>query len=407
MRSFLLLILLVFSLLLQAKVTVGMDRLLDEECYRSWLKDKRVALVTNNTALCRGHKLSAERLLQQKDFTFVAIFAPEHGFSGNFHASEEVTEGFYEDKIPIYSLHGKTRRPTALMLKDIDVIIFDIQDIGCRSYTYVSTLFYVMEEASRRHITVIVADRPNPMGGLVVDGIGLDEKYRSFIGYIDIPYCHGMTVGELARYFNAEYKIGCDLKVAPLAGWKRSMHFGDTGLVWIPTSPHIPEPDSPLFYTMCGVVGEIHLVNTGVGYTTPFKLVGAPWIDADKFAAALNKQHFPGVVFVPTHFKPFYGDLKHKDCHGVKIIVTNPNKIMPVQTQFLLIGMLKSLYPEQFTAAFASVKKESFCKIAGREEVYEILKNERFAIYKLKSLCQTDRKLFLAKRKKYLCSTYK
>lgn len=404
---FLLVILLVLTAFLHAKVTVGADRLIDEECYRSWIKDKRVALVSNYTALCKGGVLSASRLFNCKECSLVAIFAPEHGFEGNFHAEEAVTEGLYLEKIPIYSLHGKTRRPTEEMLKGLDVIIFDIQDIGCRSYTYISTLFYVMEEASRRGITVIVLDRPNPMGGIIVDGIGLDLKYRSFIGYLDIPYCHGMTVGELALLFNAEYEVGCQLKVIPMKGWKRSMQFNDTGLIWVPTSPHIPEPDSPLFYTMCGVVGEIHLVNTGVGYTTPFKVIGAPWIDAEKLAFHLNQQGFPGVLFIPTHFKPFYGVLKNRDCHGVKIVVTHPHKIMPVQTQFLLIGMLKSLYPQEFKAAFSGVKKESFCKIAGREEVYTILLQERFAIYKLKSLCMKDRKLFLKKRCKYLLTDYK
>lgn len=385
-----------------------MDRLLTESDYRALLKDKRVGLVSNHTALCQGQRLAAEKLLKNTgDFTLVALFAPEHGFYGNFHASECVTEGFYAKSIPIHSLHGKTRRPTKEMLAGIDVLICDIQDIGCRSYTYVSTLFYVMEEAAKAHIPVIVTDRPNPMGGVVVDGFGIEDKYRSFIGYIDIPYCHGLTIGEIATYFNAEYKVGCDLTVIPMKGWKRTMTFADTGLIWTPTSPHIPEPDSPLFYTMCGVVGEISLVNTGVGYTTPFKVIGAPWMDGAAFAKQLNKQGFPGVTFVPCHFKPFYGTLKHQECSGVRIVVTNPHKIMPVQTQFLLIGMLKSLYPDQFKKAFSTVKKESFCKIAGKEEVYNILKNERFAIYKLKSLCQKGRKEFLKKRAHYLMKDYK
>lgn len=405
-RLFLLLILLVFCGLLPAKVTVGMDRLVTEENYLAWIKNKRVGLVSNCTALCQGQQLAAARLLNCHECTLVAIFAPEHGFYGNFHAEEAVTEGLYGG-VPIYSLHGKSRRPSDAMLQGLDLIIFDIQDVGCRSYTYISTLFYMMEEAAKRHIPIIVVDRPNPIGGQIVDGIGLDLTYRSFIGYIDIPYCHGMTVGELALYFNSEYEVGCDLKVVPMKGWKRSMQFKDTGLIWVPTSPHIPECDSPLFYTMCGVVGEIRLVNTGVGYTTPFKVIGAPWIDANKLAAHLNEQHFPGVTFVPTHFKPFYGVLKNQDCHGVSVVITNPNKIMPVQTQFLIIGMLKSLYPAEFKKAFADVKKEIFCKVAGKEEVYDILNNERYATYKLTSLCQKERKAFLAKRKGYLLKDYK
>ncbi|MEI6531641.1 MAG: DUF1343 domain-containing protein [Chlamydiota bacterium] len=404
MRAFLFVFLLVFSGL-QARVTVGMDRLLTESCYAPLLKDKRIGLISNHTALCKGQKLAAEKILLSS-YTLTAIFAPEHGFLGNYHAEERVKEELYAGKIPIHSLHGQTRRPTKAMFENIDILIFDIQDIGCRSYTYISTLFYVMEEAARYKIPVIVTDRPNPIGGLVVDGPALEEKYRSFIGYINIPYCHGMTAGELALYFNTEYKVGCDLTVIPMKGWKRSMHFADTGLTWVPTSPHIPECDSPLFYTICGVVGEISLVSTGVGYTTPFKVIGAPWMDGEVFAKHLNKQGFPGVTFLPCYFKPFYGFFKNQDCAGVQIVVTNPNKIMPVQTQFLIIGMLKSLYPEAFKKAFATVKKESFCKVAGTDEVYNILKNEQYAIYKLKSLCQCNRKIFLQKRSGYLLKDY-
>lgn len=408
MRAFFFVFILFVCSALSGKVTVGMDRLLSENAYLALLKNKRVGLVTNHTALCQGQKLAAEKMLQKSgDYTLVALFAPEHGFAGNLHASEKVTEGVFAKNIPIYSLHGKTRRPTKEMLENIDILIFDMQDIGCRSYTYISTLFYVMEEAARYKIPLIVTDRPNPMGGLVVDGVGLDETYRSFIGYIDIPYCHGMTVGELASYFNKEYKVEADLIIIPMKGWKRAMTFDETGLAWVPTSPHIPEPDSPLYYTMCGVVGEISLVSTGVGYTTPFKVIGAPWIDGESFAKNLNKQGFPGVSFVPCHFKPFYGLYKNQDCEGVRIIITNPSKIMPVQTQFLIIGMLKSLYPEAFQKAFNKVEKVSFCKIAGQAEVYDILKNERFAIYKLKSLCQSNRKSFLNKRKQYLIKEYK
>lgn len=406
MRAFIF-VFIAFIALLEGKVTVGLDRLMDESSYHSWIAGKNVGLISNTTGLCKGQKLSADRLLEGTDFTLVAIFAPEHGFDGRLHASEKVSDELFAGKIPIHSLHGRSRRPSDEMLKGLDLVIFDVQDIGCRSYTYISTLFYMMEEASKRNITVIVADRPNPMGGHLVDGLALDNQCRSFVGYIDVPYCHGMTVGELALYFNQEYKIGCDLKVVPMSGWKRSMKFTDTGLVWIPTSPNIPEPDTPLFYTMCGVVGELNLINNGVGYTMPFKVVGAPWIDAASLSSSLNKQGFPGVSFVPIHYKPFYGSFKNQECHGVKVIVNNPSKILPVQTQFLIIGMIKSLYPQEFKKAMDKVNKESFCKIAGHEQVYHILKKERYAIYKLKSLCQEGRKAFLEKRKPYLIKEYK
>ncbi len=404
MGAFLLVFLFVFFGL-DAKVVVGMDRLLTEECYTNLLKDKRIGLVTNHTALCKGHKLAAEKLLNST-YKLTAIFAPEHGFLGNYNAEELVKEDLYKGVVPVHSLHGQTRRPTKAMFENIDIIIFDIQDIGCRSYTYISTLFYVMEEAARYKIPVIVTDRPNPIGGLVVDGIGIEEKYQSFIGYIDIPYCHGMTIAELAQYFNSEYKVDCDLTVIPMKGWERSMKFADTGLIWTPTSPHIPEWDSPLFYTICGVVGQITLVSTGIGYTTPFKVIGAPWIDGEFFAKHLNKEGFPGITFIPCHFKPFFGKFQNEDCGGVRIVITDSNKVLPVQSQFLIIGMLKSLYPEKFNKAFSGVKKEFFCKIAGTEEVFNVLKNEQYATYKLKSLCQGYRKAFLKKRLSYLLKSY-
>ena len=211
------------------------------------------------------------------------------------------------------------------MLKDVDILIYDIQDIGSRSYTYITTLFYVMEEAAKAQIPLIVLDRPNPINGLLVEGPMLNERWRSFIGYVNVPYCHGMTVGELALFFNAEYQIGCKLEVIQMQGWKRWMHFEDTGLAWVPTSPHIPEADTPLFYASTGIIGELGIVSIGIGYSLPFKVVGAPWIRAQEFATAMNAQRLPGVHFMPYHFKPFYGLYKEKQCQGVLIRITDPH----------------------------------------------------------------------------------
>jgi uncharacterized protein YbbC (DUF1343 family) len=294
------------------------------------------------------------------------------------------------------------------MLKGIDVIIFDIQDIGSRSYTYISTLFYVMEEAAKKKIPVIVTDRPNPLGGKMVDGLLLDPKWRSFVGYINVPYCHGMTIGELALFFNQEYQVNCSLTVIPMKGWKRSMTFSDTGLHWIPTSPHIPEPDTPFFYPTTGILSELQFVNTGIGYTLPFKVVGAPWIKSGEFAGKLNALNFPGVFFQPFHYCPFFGSLKNKNCEGVKIIITDSSVYLPVTTQYLIIGMLKSLYPKQFKEGLKDMKnrREMFTKVNGSEEVYRIITEEQYAIYELKALCQRDREIFLPIRKRYLLSEY-
>ncbi len=215
-----LLLLLCPMLLCAEPVKLGVDRFFEAR-YSVFLKKKRIGLVTNHTGV-NGNLVPTAELLK-KHGNLVALFSPEHGIMGSAKASASIDDSKNSDGLRIFSLHGKTRRPTAEMLKGIDVLVYDIQEIGCRSYTYISTLFYVMEEAAKHKITVIVLDRPNPMGGEIVDGPMLKNKWRSFLGYINVPYCHGMTVGELAQYFNAEYKVGCKLCVVPMSGWKRRL----------------------------------------------------------------------------------------------------------------------------------------------------------------------------------------
>lgn len=382
-----------------------------QEEYSKLLKGKKIGLITNHTAVGAGFKSTADILKSNagpKGYTLVALFAPEHGIDGSAYADHPVEQTKDADSLPIYSLHGTTKRPTEAMLKNINVLIYDIQDIGSRSYTYIATLFYAMEEAAKKGITFIVLDRPNPINGLTVDGPLLEEKWRSPLGYINIPYCHGMTVGELARYFNYEYQVGCKLEVVPMKGWNREMSFEDTGLSWIPTSPYIPDASTPLFYPTTGILGELKLVNIGIGYTLPFKVVGAPWIDARSFAKHLNSQKFPGVHFEPFHYRPFYGRYAKEDCKGVLIVVTDPLRYKPVSTQYLLLGMLKSLYPEKFQEAAETMKKrkETLCKLNGSEGIYKIITEEKNIVWKLCGYQSKDREAFLKKRQKYLIADY-
>lgn len=341
---------------------------------------------------------------KEGNYTLVALFAPEHGLDGKTYASKEVTNAKDKDGIPIYSLHGATRRPTEQMLKNIDLLIYDIQDIGSRSYTYVNTLFYVMEEASKHKIPILVLDRPNPINGKMVDGPMMQEQWRSFLGYVNVPYCHGMTVGELARFFNEEYKIKAQLTVIKMSGWERRMSFQETGLPWVPASPHIPEPTTPLYYPATGLLGELSLVNIGIGYSLPFKLVGAPWIDANKFAEALNKQKFPGVHFEPFHYRPFFGKFAHKDCQGVLIVITDRETFRPVTTQYMIMGILKNLYPKEFKEGLAAgkAKLDIFNKANGTDEVYKLMSETPHIVWPLRALHQEQRDAFLALRKKYL-----
>ncbi len=391
------------------KVATGIEVLMTPE-YQHLIKNKRVGLITNQTGITGRLQSNIDWIRSQREplnVHLTALFAPEHGINGSSHAAESIIDAKNED-IPVYSLHGKSKRPSKDMLKNIDVLIFDIQDIGSRSYTYGTTLYYVMEEAAKQSIPVIVADRPNPINGLVVDGPMLEPKWRSFLGYINVPYVHGMTFGELARYFNEEYEVGCRLTVVPMKGWKRNMTFADTDLPWIPTSPNIPEATTAYHYPMTGILGELNLVSIGIGHTLPFKVVGTPWIDPVRFAEKLNQQKLPGVYFQPFYFKPFYGTYAKKECAGVLIVVTDHLRFQPVSTQYMIIGLLKSLYPKEFKAALkkSARNKDTFNKVNGTDRPYKMIETNPYPGWSLREIDQKERKLFMKKRAKYLIPSY-
>ena len=392
------------------KVKVGIDRLMEKEFSRI-LKGKKIGLITNQTARSNDFCSTADVLRANasiKRYRLIALFAPEHGIKGTHSAAQSIGDSLDKDEIPIYSLHGKTQRPTDEMLKDITLLIFDIQDIGSRSYTYINTMFFAMEEAAKRGIAFLVLDRPNPINGVTIDGPLLEDQWRSFLGYVKVPYCHGMTAAELALFFNQEYQIGCKLDIVPMKGWSRQMTFTETGLQWVPTSPYIPEPTTPFYYPTTGIIGELKLVNIGIGYTLPFKVVGAPWIKAEEFADRLNAQKFSGVHFEPFYYKPMHGRFAKEECQGVLIEVTNPLTFKPVSTQYLLIGILKGLYPEQFQNAIKSVQKnkDTLCKLNGTEEAYRLMVEEKNIVWKLCALQKKGREDFMKKRQKYLISDY-
>lgn len=390
----------------KALVRVGAD-LLFESPHKELLRGKRIGLIANQTAIDSKLVPTLDLLREHRktlNYTIVSLFAPEHGLKGEKRGLEKVENSTTSDNIPVYSLYGATVKPTPEMLKGLDILLFDIQDIGSRSYTFTATLFYAMEAAAQEGVTVMVLDRPNPISGLLVDGPVLQDRYRSIVGYLNVPYCHGMTVGELAQYFNAEYKVGCKLHVVPMKGWRRDMFFDDTGLAWIPTSPQVPEASTALFYPTTGIIGELGILSLGGACNLPFKIVGAPWIHAETFAAKLNEQKFPGVTFLPFYFRPFTGKYVKNTCNGVLIIVTDRKVFKPVQTQYLILGMLKTLYPEQIQPFFDEKpwRLELFHKINGTEEVFRLLKEERYITWKLKGLHESERRAFLERRKPYL-----
>ena len=310
------------------------------------LAGMRIGLVTNQTGRDRSGRTTIDVLFKAPNVKLVALFSPEHGIRGT--ADEKVSDTKDEQTgLPIYSLYGETRRPKAEQLKDLDALVFDIQDIGTRFYTYISTLGYAMEEAAKAKLPVFVLDRPNPIGGLEIEGPVADADKLSFTAYHRIPVRHGMTIGELARLFNQEGNIGCDLRVIEMTGWRRAMWFDETNLLWVNPSPNMRSLTEATLYPGIGLLETTNL-SVGRGTDTPFEVVGAPWIDGRELASHLNGQRIAGVRFVPVRFTPLGSVFKGEECGGVNIIVTERARIRPVFTGLQIAVALYKLYPTQW-----------------------------------------------------------
>ena len=310
------------------------------------LQGKRVALVTNHTGRSRSGKSTIDLLHEAKGVQLVALFSPEHGIRGVLDAGvpSSVDE---QTGLPIHSLYGKTRRPDDEMLKGVDVIVYDIQDVGARFYTYITTLGYVMEEAAKRKIAVMVLDRPNPINGWMIEGPTSDKALASFVAYFQMPIRHGLTLGELARLYNGENKLGADLTVVEMKGWNRSMWFDETGQMWINPSPNMRNQVQATLYTGIGAIEGSNL-SVGRGTDTPFEHVGAPWIDGVQLAAALNAKRIPGVSFYPETFTPVSSKYANEKCEGVFMVVTDRMALEPVRVGFEIASALCRLYPAQY-----------------------------------------------------------
>ncbi len=350
------------------------------------LEGYRVGLVTNATGVDHNLRSTADLLYEAPNVNLVALFAPEHGVRGELAAGEYAE--FYIDShtnLPVYSLYGRTRRPTPEMLKDIDLLVYDIQDIGCRSYTYISTMGLCMEECARQGIKVLVLDRPNPLGGNRVEGSLVRDGFFSFVSQFPIPYVYGLTPGELALLLNGEGLLNggvqCDLEVVALQNWWRAMTYEDTGLEWVPTSPHVPHKYSPLYYVSSGVMGELSIISEGVGYTAPFQLIGADWVDGDDMAAELNALQLPGVIFRPVLYKPFYGRDEGTNIGGVQIHLIEPALVDLLGIQFRVLEALIKLYPDKNPFDMAAPDRlRMFDQVTGDSKVRELFcKNYHYA----------------------------
>jgi uncharacterized protein YbbC (DUF1343 family)/CubicO group peptidase (beta-lactamase class C family) len=327
-----------------ADVLTGIDVLVRDGF--TALKGRKIGLVTNHTGLDREGRTTIDLLHRADGVTLVALFSPEHGIRG---AVDEKVDDTKDEKtgLPVYSLYGKRRKPDARTLEGIDTLVYDIQDAGCRYYTYISTLGLVLEAAAEHKVRVVVLDRPNPIGGLAVEGPILDAGRESFVGYHALPVRHGMTVGELARLFKAEKKLTLDLKVIEMEGWRRGDYFDRTNLRWVNPSPNLRSLTQTLLYPGVGLL-ETTNVSVGRGTDRPFEWVGAPWIDGRKLAAALAKEGVAGVRFVPLRLTPTSSVHKDRACGGVQLIVDDWDRFRPVRTGLMLATTLRRLYPDDW-----------------------------------------------------------
>lgn len=354
-----------------AKVNIGIEVLRSQNF--KLLEGKRIGLITNPTGVDSKLKPTIDILWEAKNLKLVALFGPEHGVRGDIYAGDKV-ENNTDPKtgLPVYSLYGKTRKATPEMLKGIDVLVYDIQDIGCRSFTYISSMGLAMEAAAENNIEFVVLDRPNPLGGLKIEGNLTEEPFISFVSQFKIPYLYAQTCGELATMLNEEKMLAakCKLTVVKMKGWKRAMTWEQTGLEWVVASPHIPHKHSAIYYPITGILGELGYVSIGVGYTLPFEVVGAPWLHADSLKNILDKLHLQGVIFRPIHFKPFYATYKGENCHGVQIHVTDYKKAQLTNIQFHIMQAINELYPQK--AVFDNADKgrfNMFDKVSGSDQI--------------------------------------
>jgi uncharacterized protein YbbC (DUF1343 family)/CubicO group peptidase (beta-lactamase class C family) len=346
-----------------AQVLTGID-VLERDGFKQ-LANLRIGLVTNQTGRDRAGRSTIDVLFKAPNVKLMALFSPEHGIRGL--ADEKVSDTKDEQTgLPIYSLYGESRRPKAEQLKDLDALVYDIQDVGARFYTYISTLGNVIEEAGKAKVPIFVLDRPNPINGVDVEGPLADADKLSFTAYYTIPVRHGMTVGELARLYNEEKHLSADVRVIQIENWRRAMWFDSTNLNWINPSPNMRSLTEAALYPGIGLL-ETTNVSVGRGTDTPFEIIGAPWLDGPKLASYLNARRIPGVRFIPLRFKPNTSVFKNEDCGGVNIIITDRSRFQSVATGVEIAVALHSIYP-------ADWKVDSYSRLLVNAETLERLK---------------------------------
>ncbi len=345
------------------------------------LKGRRVGLVTNPSGVDRNLRSTIDIFFEAPEVNLVALFGPEHGVRGDAYAGDKVADSRDpKTGLPVYSIYGAYREPSQKMLEGIDLVVYDIQDIGVRSYTFISTLGLVMRACAKKGIEVMVLDRPNPLGGNKIEGCYVEPGFFSFVSEFKIPYIYGLTVGELAIMINEEGMncgqkgnedhLKCNLKVVPMQGWSRDMLYIDTNLPWVLPSPNIPYPQSAINYPSSGICGELgNFLNIGIGYNLPFETFAAEWVDATKLKAELDSYMLPGVKFREIHYKPFYGSKAGKLLYGVQFFYTDYDKANISLTQFYVMQAIGVLYPSRNPFTSDGSRNAMIDKVCGTDYV--------------------------------------
>ena len=390
---------------LSAKVKPGIE-VLREDNFK-YLEGKRVGLITNPTGVDRNLKSTVDILFEAPNVNLVALYAPEHGIRGDVTAGDLIDDAIEPiTGLPVFSLYGKNKKPSPEILQGIDVLVYDIQDIGSRSYTYISTMGLAMEAAAENGIEFIVLDRPNPLGGNRFEGQpNVKPDLVSLVSQFPITYVHGFTVGELAIFLNEERLlkdgIRCKLKVIKMKGWKRKMNFAATGLPWVISSPHVPRPETAYYYAASGILGELYTFNIGVGYTLPFELFATEWIDAEKLCDRLNALKINGVKFRPIHYKPYYGAQKDAFLHGVQVYITDYEKVPLTLIQLYVLQECYKLYPDKNVFELCQPSRlNMFDKVCGTSQIREVF-SKNFTVESIRPIWDKDVDNFKKKAKKY------
>ncbi|MER2262505.1 MAG: DUF1343 domain-containing protein [Psychrobacillus sp.] len=361
-----------------------------EDGYKTFI-GKNIGLVTNMTGVNQKLTPTIELFVDHPDITLTALYSPEHGIRGDAKEGEEVQSSIDPyTKLPVYSLYGESRKPTKEMLEFVDVVVFDMQDIGSRYFTYIYTMAYVMEACGEHGKQFVVLDRPNPISGERIEGNLVEEDVRSFVGLLPIPNRHGMTVGELAQLFKYKFGYSCDLTVVPMQGWKRAMYYDDTPFLWVPPSPNTTNMDMNVLYPGTCLIEGTNL-SEGRGTTRPFEWIGAPYVDGQRLAKVFNDRKIEGIIARPVFFKPTYQKHMNVICEGIQLHIVDRHNFHAWETGLLLLETIAHLYPNDFSFVENEQKKYFFDLLAGTKSLRQRIWNGTTKDYIENSLALTER----------------